>query len=438
MGRARDQRGQATSEYIALLAVLAALLTVAGTVTVVGSPGIVNAVVAQLRRALCVVTGGACPADRVRPCVVAALRDEHHVAATVFLVRIDDDHVLLRERLSDGSWRLTIAKHSGTGVEAGIGVRGRVTLGTRSIGLGGELRGALLGIYGDGRVFYARNRREADRLIAAVMRHELPLALDRPYRVIRGLLGGDHGPRPDEVFAEAGLRGLGQASSGNALASGGLQARADLVLGGRVDRRTGRTTVYLRPGGAGNALLAAALGVAAGTGSVSGNAILALTLDRRHKPIELSLHASGAVEGGAGLPNGLAGPLGLPGGRKGGGSSSLVLPGPAAAGRRWELDARLDLADPGVAAAWRAYRRAPTDLAAIRALGERLRTRARLDARTYRTSTASTGLSGGVGMGVTLGGEILRVMAGAQLMAAASRPPNGLWEPRIDCVRDAE
>ncbi len=425
----RGQRGQAATDYVALLAMLAVLLGAAVAVAAAGAPGVTNAVIAQFRRALCIVTGSTCPAEGTRPCVVAASREHRHLAANVSVFRLDDDHVLLRERLSDGTYRLTIVEHTGAGVQLAIGAHGRVRTGSGTVRVGGQARLAILGVFGDGRVFHARDRREADRTVRALMRRELPVALDRPYRVVRGLLGGDDGPRPDEEFFDGGLKALGDAGVGRWGVSADAKGLAEAALGVRRDRRTGEVTVYLRAERGGEALASAALGAAAG--ALKGDAVLGLVYDRHRRPVALSLFASGALRGGVGLPPVLAGLLGREADAAGGGIGTGRIP---TAGRRWELDARLDLADPAVAAAWDAYRRAPASPAAIRALGEQLRSRARLDARTYRTSVTGRGLAGGAAVGVGLGAEIERTLEQSQLTAAASRPPGGVWEQRTDCV----
>lgn len=432
MGSRASERGQAATDYVALLAVVCVLLAGAGLFALPGAPGVANAVVAQMRRALCIVGGEACRSERARPCVVSSARDHRHLAATIAIVRLDDDHVLLRERLSDGSVRLTVAEHSGGGMEVGLGAHARVKLGARAFGFGTHLRAALLGMLGDGRVFHARDDAEADRIVRAVMHRELPAAIDRPYRIVRRLLagGGDHGPRADEVFVEGGVKGLAEAGVRAHGVSAGVDGVAEAALGARLDRRTGEATVYLRAGRAGEALAAAALG--AGAGALDGYALLAVTLDRRRRPVELAVLASGEVQGGAGLAPALAGLLGTGAARSSGGPG---LPRrPPTGGRRWELDARIDLTDPAVAAAWAALRRAPSSRGAIGALGEQLRTRAHLDARAYRTTSATRGLSAGVGAGVGFGGEIERTLDSSKLLAASTRPSGGAWEARTDCV----
>ena len=103
-------------------------------------------------------------------------------------------------------------------------------------------------------------------------------------------------------------------------------------------------------------------------------------------------------------------------------------------GHRWELATRVDLRDPDVAAAWHAFARDPGDRATTRALGALMRERAHLDVRSYALDSKSNGFAGGVSLGVKLGGEYDRTTDRARLLAAASRPPFGLWEQRIDCV----
>jgi ribosomal protein S9 len=75
MASRRLERGQATTDYIALLAVVVALVAVGATLTGVGAPGVVNAVRAQIAHALCIVTGRACHAERSLPCTVAMRRE---------------------------------------------------------------------------------------------------------------------------------------------------------------------------------------------------------------------------------------------------------------------------------------------------------------------------------------------------------------------------
>jgi len=107
----RSSRGQATVDYVALVAVVTVLLTAALALAGGAGPGVVNAVSAQVRHALCVVSaGGPCREPSPSPCTVASTRDARHFAVNLVLVRIDHDRYVLREELSDGTVRLTVAR----------------------------------------------------------------------------------------------------------------------------------------------------------------------------------------------------------------------------------------------------------------------------------------------------------------------------------------
>jgi len=400
------QRGQATVDYIALIAVLGLLLAGGLMIVAGGAPGVTNAVLGQLRRALCVVRGGDCPAERPRPCVVASDRDSRHVALSIAIVRVDEDRYVLRERMSDGTVRLTVARRTGAGVEAALGGRLRLQRGSRRISTGGEARAAGQGVLGFGEVHLARDDREADAILRAIGR--------AGPRSARG------GPRPRELFVEGGVRGLGRLGAGGLGAGLWLEGMADAMLGARRDTQTGEVTISLATGRSGGALLAAVL--AGPSGWFDGQLGLALTLDRDRRPVELSLSATGMLAAGSSLPPGLAGALGDRG-------AAVDL-----RGRRWELGARVDLRDPAVAGAWEAFRRDPASAAAIRALGAILRSHAHVDVRSYAQRSESDGVAAGVALGLKLGGELDRTIDRARLLSAAARPPGGLWERRVDCV----
>lgn len=409
MRSVRDERGQATTDYVALIAVVALLLGTGVVVAAAGAPGVANGILGQFRRALCLVGGGDCPIAPRTPCTVASSRDTRRFAVNIVLVRFDEDTVVLRERLSDGTVRLTLSTRDGGGVEGGVGGRFKVDVRGHEIGAEREARAGIQAVLGHGEVYYARSERAADRLLEEIRRP----------RADPGA-----GPRASEVFYEGGLRGLGRLAGGGAHVAGGrLDGVASAMLGARHDRRTGRVTVSLGVGASGTGLVKALL--AGGAGALAGQAVLGLTLDRHGRPAELTLSATGTVAGGASLPTGIADAL------KG------AIPGTSSAstdGRRWELGARVDLRDPAVAGAWEAYRRAPASASGIRALGGALRSHATVDVRTYAVDGSASGVGGSLALGVKLGGEFEHAVDRARLLAAARRPPFGLWEERMDCL----
>jgi hypothetical protein len=400
----RSSRGQATLDYVALIAVLAVLATVAVAVAGGAAAGIVNAVAVQFRHALCVVGGGPCRDLRPRPCTVASTRDARHYAVSLIVVRGDHDRYVLREQMSDGTVRLTLARSGALGAELGSGARASVTVNGRTVGVTDEARIGVQGVLASGAVFVARDAREA----AALM------------RTIRA---GD-GPRASarEVYYEGGVRGLATIGAGSSLAGASLRALSAAMIGGRRDRRSGEVTLSANGGGSGWGALAIALGgpVAAHERAVN----LAITLDRRRRPTELSLSASGGLAAGAALPPGLTRALG-------GRASALSVDG---RGRRFEFAARLDLRDPLVAAAWRRFRDDPSSGDAIGGLGAAIRDRAHLDLRTYRTDSSISGAAAGIGQVVQIGGEYEHTIENSRLLSAVSRPAGGLWEQRFDCA----
>ena len=78
--------------------------------------------------------------------------------------------------------------------------------------------------------------------------------------------------------------------------------------------------------------------------------------------------------------------------------------------------------------------RSPKNMSAIRALAERLRARAHVDVYMYGTGSTIRGAAGGIGAFFKLGAESEDMVELAQLESAATRPPGGLWEPRLDCL----
>ena len=395
----RSTSGQATIDYVALVAALAIVFGLALGVAPAGAAGIVNAVTGQIRHALCRVGGGPCAEPRSRPCTVASTRDVHHFAVSVFFVRIDHDRSVLREQMSDGTVRLTVLRSAALGATAGVGATAQVAVDGRRLGAANELKAAAQGTLGVGKVYVARDRREASAFMRA--------------------LRDGRAPPPREVLYEGGVRGLGEAGLGGVV----LEGLSGAALGVRRDRATGETTVTLNAGGAGWGAVSTAFGGPAG--AADRTTTFGLTLDRDGHPTELSLSAGGTLAAGAALPLALRRALR---GATGGGSVGDL------AGRRWELTARLSLLDPAVRATWERVRRDPTSAAAIRALGETIRDRAHLDVRAYRTSSTASGGAVGVAGGARVGGEYDHVVDEARLLTASARPPAGLWERRLDCV----
>lgn len=407
MPRLHQQRGQATIDYVALIAFLAVLLAAAAALAASGAAGFTNAVVGQIRHALCIVTGSACLAERRLPCVVASDRDTRHAAVTLAIVRLDGDRYVLREHMSDGTVRLTLAHTGGLGAEFGVGGHVNLKLRGRKVAVDDELSGGGEGIAGYGEVYVARDDHEADEILRK-LRHRVPLV-------------SHDGLDPSEVFVEGGLRGLGRLGLGGSAAGASLAGLSENVVKATRDERSGQITIALSSSASAWGLLEAVM--SGPSGSVDRSAALSVTLDRGHRPVELSLSASGTLQAGVALPSQVAGALGIDGGSQ----TNL-------AGRRWDVGVRVDLRDPDVVAAWDAFRHDPTSSDAIGALGATMRDRAQIDGHTYAVRSESDGGGAGVALGIKIGGEYVRTTDRARLLSAATRPPGGLWEQRRDCV----
>ncbi len=401
----RCTRGQATVEYVALVAVVAILAGARLALAGAGAPGIVNAVVGQIRHALCIVGGGPCPDRRPRPCMVAGTRDTRHFAVGVVVVRFDHDRWVLREAMSDGTVRITVARSGALGAEVAVGGRAALTVRGRRIAIKDEARAGAQGVLARGTVYVARDAREAAATMRAIRRGDTPLA---PARA---------------DFYEGGVSGLGSFGVGSSLAGASLEGLARTMVGARRDHATGDVTLALRSTASGWGAVTVALGGPAGR--ADREIEMGLRLDRHRRPVELSLSASGALAAGARLPPGL---------RRALGDGSSWLGSQETGGRRWQLAARLDLRDPLVSSAWAAFRRDPGSGAAMRALGEAIRDRAALDVSAYRTQGSSSGVAAGIGNVVQLGGEIDHATDHSRLLTASSRPAGGLWETRLDCL----
>ncbi len=408
MPSARSQRGQGTIEYVAIIALVAVVLAAAVAGASVLAPGVANAVVGQVRHALCIVSAHVC-AQQVaqRPCVVRTARDERREAVSLGFVEIGSGRVVLRERLSDGTLRLTVLHRGRAGVTAGYGSSTQLRVGGVDIDVGAHARGTIAGLVGAGQVFEVRTAAEADAIVRRLRADGSP-TLDAARRLVRR---GDRGPAPDATLVEGGLdAGVDfELSAGKAKAgasSGGVN-----VLGRRVDRRTGETTWYLRLDRELPVFADALLGDA--SGELDGDALLAVTQDRRGHLVELS-----ALVGGHGQA----------------GASTVTGAGAATGATRWEAEARVGLDDPQVAAALRAWRSSPASGDAVLALGRALRDRARLDVRRYAREASSDRDGLDAGTGVRAGLEWGRDREATRLLSAVTRPPGGLWERRLDCA----
>lgn len=423
MARWRETRGQATSEYVALVALVAVALAFAAGLT---SGGVGGRLLAGMQRALCHVTGTGCadpPAavDELAPCPVERTAGGESLDGAVELVRLVGGGSLTTERGSDGRVTVTLANDTSAGGAVGIG--SQLALGGSH---GAEATVRLASSYtlsrswdlpdaSAARAFVGRYGAKATLVGEAVdlVRRGCSILCDaigwRPHAEL---------PPPDAVTIGRGTAASLSGSLGPATAD----ASNGAMLGAQL-RRDGGSTWFVRL----DAALGAELGLSAWTlgAGAQGQAIVGYTLDARRRPTQLAIRTVARTEAAGGV-------------RAGGGRTTAALRGERA--QAIELDVTLDLRDArNRAAAERfvAALRDPFALAALRrsaaAVSERVKRAGVVDRRVYALSGSAFELGAAVALGARLGGSFARTREGMRLLRAETRLPGLPFLPRDDC-----
>ena len=122
----RPVAGQASAEYVALLAVV--VVVFAGAAAVGSPPALAASLASAVRHGICLVAGGVCTPREARaaglaPCLVRAHTDRQRLGGRLLAVRLGRTDALLVERRSDGSAAVSFADGERAGAILGIGVR---------------------------------------------------------------------------------------------------------------------------------------------------------------------------------------------------------------------------------------------------------------------------------------------------------------------------
>lgn len=419
--------GQATLEYIAVVAVVTIVLATVGTVT--AGPAIANAVGGAFQRALCTVTGAGCRTLTPPVCTVRTAGTDFSGKVTVTFVRLGRTAAILRTERSDGTIDVTLLDKIDGELVAVAGATGRLELGGHELGLGGVAEAAAVAELGGGRVWRMPDGAAADRLqrklvqvlvgrtgsALPVIGHALSLA-----QRLAGVGTGVRLPHPAQriASAKAGVKLEVEGPLGS-----DLEAAAGAAAGGSRDLVAGGGTVYVSLEGSAGA---AALGGLAGLEAVR-EVKLAVTVDRHGRPATVTLISAGRV--GAKLTG------------QRGGDGRPELKGAAGDERSTVVTSTLDVASgapPALGRLLRALGRGLPDLAdvtaAARELGREFAAGARVDVATYGRRQQRFGgeAEAGLGPGLGVGLEVAR--SHSVLLDARTRPPGGLWEPRLDCL----
>lgn len=231
----RPTAGQATTEYVAVIALIAVVLALAAPA--VGAPSIGPAVVRQLERALCVVGLDICDAQMAReaglaPCPLDADMTGHELSATVFSIDVGHRTTLTVTERSDGTVGVvrTVGGHAGVSGGSGGGVgAGPVQA---SVGVDGAARFRVQAARG----WDFPDRPTAERFLKHAVLNTFNEA-DFP-ATWHSLEGGD------ELSGSVGAVLGGKDAGGTA---GSASVAAGQALGGRIGR-DGVVTLYGRVG----------------------------------------------------------------------------------------------------------------------------------------------------------------------------------------------
>ena len=412
----RSERGQATLEWTALVAVVALVLAIGGAVA--GGPGIVNAVGGALRQAICLVGGGDCRPPRPKACVLSAADASLRAGVKLSFLELGGHLGLLREARSDGTHRLTLVNDVEIGATAGSGARAEVELtGLLQARAGVMSEAEILARLGRRRSWNVGSDEEADELEGRIVRSVREWFIAGPVLEGAKRVGVEVAelPEPDESAFEGALEGSVGADFG-ALARAGLRGGIGATRG-----RDGTTQVTLTLGPEGSVdVQRAFFGLHAEGG---GSAAVTVSFDHHGKATELEVTAVAHGRAQVALQAGGRGDAGEDG-----------------RGGRMEASATLDLgvSDHADVAERLLAALAPGRTAALPGaaaeLVRRISSSGTLTAelRTSSREAARGELVAAAGAQAGVSGEASRTSS--ELVRAWWRPPGGVWDRRLDCA----
>jgi hypothetical protein len=248
--------GQASADYVGLLALVAVVLALSATA--VGAPWMPSAIAGEIRHGICVVSGSLCtPAEAERaglaPCPVYARSTMERAGARVSVIRLDRDDALVIERRSDRTVSISFVDGWRGGGEAGAGL---------SISGGrGQVSGGAGASFHAGRTYEFPDQQAARRFLRRFAGEETLSGEGR--RLFRALCWhcpewlegqGRELPEPSATYREGGawadLRAAFRVSVPVRGTRAPLDLQAELTPSAIVGTRTAgrRRTTYLRLG----------------------------------------------------------------------------------------------------------------------------------------------------------------------------------------------
>jgi hypothetical protein len=401
--RAHRQRGQASVEWLAVVALVGVMLGLGVALAQAGYVG--RRVTREMARAICLVGSGDCRRDQ-EPCVVGSQATNQGMTMHLLFFRLGEDKLGVIEERSDGTFAVTLEDGITGGLEASNGLKAGFHVGKIGLSVGGEVTAAVLARLGRGRTWIVGSRAEAQRILGQE-------GAGRPPDATSG-----SGAWDSSVDVDGGVEGLG---SGVDVARAGIAFNRE--AGWRVDRRIGHRIAYVQ---------ASATGSAAVNGNVlglsgDGQETYAVEYDETGRPIDLRVIAAGSFAGSRDLPA-VVQPV-----------AGLLETGAGKGERGYEVTGHLDLTDAGSLAAARGLLNAiaarQATAAPERALRRRIDEHGTVQARILASQSKEQGASFDVTGGpVRFSADAQILQRSQQLLAATSRGLDGQWITRTDCV----
>ena len=418
----RRTEGQASVEWIALIAVVALVLGAAAALTYGG----LGAKVAwAYRRGLCAVTAQPCPpppADRadLPPCPLSRSSSSQDFEVRVAFIELGGGLGVQEETTSDGQSTVTFTNSGAGGGVTGAGASFQI--GTLKAGAEADIGASVK--FTQGKAWTFPSRTAADAFIKRyganqdLVRHVLNDV--RGLCFFCGLLGIGSAPVPppaDQTYLEVGTH-LTAGAEASAVWGAELGGETANVIGERDDRRTGRRTAYVRlSGGAvADAFAAAGVGVTA-----TRTGLVQITADRRGRLVGLQLQSVTAHAVLRQVPSQQP---------AGGQAPPQVTKNLHGGGGVHELESDLDLTDPANAAAAHRFLRDGDTGALIRWIDGHGST----TLRTFASQDTRAGGGATLALAAEMGGGYAHTSQNLQLTRVLTRLPGLGFLPRTDCL----
>jgi len=374
-----DNRGQAASEYVAILLVVVAALTGAATLAV-AVPDVGERVVTTVRTGLCIVGGDVCRssdavAAGLKPCVTSQRSRRQDTTVDIAVVRLGGHGEWQLALRSDGQAVVTRLEENELGGTVGVGLT------FSPAGVDAAASASLVAGYRGGRAWRFPDARSAGAFLAAATRDASARAARAPnvrWHAINGQADGE----ASVAIADLARAGISTGAS-NAIGLRSEGARRTLTLDLRLD----------------DPLLSGILhGLAPSAGT------------------QRSWVADISWEGGKARELALRAATGR-------------------AGRQEEYSARLDLRDAGNrAVAERLLQPSASTPADLAALAERMRTHGVIEHAAYSVSEERRGFTVAGKLGLALGLAHHRITAERRLVDAIASIRGGPLQRRFDCT----